>query len=87
MAAGDQQQGDDLSPVPFLDIVNMCTSWLIELSGPGSAERQAEALRLEGVEVRSESMGEFHVDFSRYGWFPKQLPSEEGNSDEDDESE
>jgi hypothetical protein len=30
-------------------------------------------------------MGEFHVDFTRYGWFPKYLPSEEGNGEEDDE--
>ena len=22
-------------------------------------------------------MGEFHVDFGRYGWFPDRLPSEE----------
>ncbi|KAJ5130035.1 Winged helix-turn-helix transcription repressor DNA-binding [Penicillium bovifimosum] len=45
-------------------------------SGPGSAERQAEALALEGVEVTRDSMGEIYVDFSRYGWFPSQLPSE-----------
>lgn len=47
--------------------------------GPGSAERQAEALRLEGVDVTSDSMGEMYVDFSRYGWFPKHLPSEESD--------
>jgi methylated-DNA-protein-cysteine methyltransferase-like protein len=46
-------------------------------SGPGSAERQAEALGQEGVEVTRDSMGEIYVDFSRYGWFPKMLPSEE----------
>lgn len=42
---------------------------------------------MEGVEVRSESMGEFHVDFSRYGWFPKHLPSEEDDDTEDEKSE
>jgi methylated-DNA-protein-cysteine methyltransferase-like protein len=45
-------------------------------SGPGSAERQAEALAQEGVEVTTDSMGEMYVDFSRYGWFPSELPSE-----------
>lgn len=38
--------------------------------GPGSAARQADALRNEGVQVDEDSMGEFYVDFSRYGWFP-----------------
>ena len=52
-------------------------------SGPGSAERQAEALRAEGVQVTSDSMGEMYIDFSVYGWFPKQLPSEGGAEDEE----
>lgn len=47
-------------------------------SGPGSAERQAEALRAEGVEVEVDGMGEFYVDMGRFGWFPEVLPSEEG---------
>lgn len=38
--------------------------------GPGSATRQADALRNEGVQVDEDSMGEFYVDFSRCGWFP-----------------
>ena len=54
-------------------------------SGPGSAERQAEALREEGVEVTSDSMGEFYIDFGRFGWFPAELPSEvsEGSDGDD----
>jgi len=28
------------------------------------------------VEVGTGSLGEFIVDFSKYGWFPHQLPSE-----------
>lgn len=56
--------------------------------GPGSAERQAEALRQEGVEVDSDSMGDFYVDFARYGWFPDHLPGEEsGDSEDEDEVE
>ncbi|KAJ5198614.1 uncharacterized protein N7498_007731 [Penicillium cinerascens] len=68
--------------VPWQRVVN--TKGMISHRGPGSAERQAQALRLEGVEVRSDSMGEFHVDFSRYGWFPKHLPSEEGDGESED---
>ena len=52
--------------------------------GPGSAAFQAEVLRQEGVEVRTDSMGEMYVDFGRYGWFPRWLPSEEGGDDETD---
>ncbi|KAE8151557.1 hypothetical protein BDV25DRAFT_138692 [Aspergillus avenaceus] len=43
---------------------------------PGSAERQAEVLRAEGVEVRTDAMGESSVDFAQFGWFPEILPSE-----------
>ncbi|PWY93901.1 MGMT family protein [Aspergillus sclerotioniger CBS 115572] len=46
------------------------------IRGPGSAERQAEVLRGEGVEVESDAMGEFYVDLGRFGWFPEVLPSE-----------
>lgn len=45
-------------------------------SGPGSAQRQAEVLRSEGVEVKEDSMGEFYIDWSSVGWFPAELPSE-----------
>lgn len=56
--------------------------------GPGGASRQAVALRAEGVEVSQNAMGEFLVDFGRYGWFPPMLPSEAEeveSSDEEDE--
>jgi methylated-DNA-protein-cysteine methyltransferase-like protein len=53
--------------------------------GPGSAERQAEALRQEGVEVDADSMGEFYVDLARYGWFPERLPGEESDDSEDED--
>lgn len=49
--------------------------WLIR--GPGSAARQATALRHEGVTVHQDAMGEFSIDLHRYGWFPDMLPSEE----------
>ncbi|KAJ5633348.1 hypothetical protein N7490_009687 [Penicillium lividum] len=63
------------STVPWQRVVN--AKGMISHRGPGSAERQAEALREEGVVVTTDSMNEFHIDFSNYGWFPKQLPSEE----------
>lgn len=42
--------------------------WLIG-RGPGSAARQAEVLRGEGVRVE-EVAGEFYVSLGEYGWFP-----------------
>ncbi|CAG8885622.1 unnamed protein product [Penicillium egyptiacum] len=60
--------------VPWQRVIN--SKGMISHRGPGSAERQAEALAQEGVEVTTDSMGEMYVDFSRYGWFPSELPSE-----------
>ncbi|KAJ5384239.1 Winged helix-turn-helix transcription repressor DNA-binding [Penicillium concentricum] len=60
--------------VPWQRVIN--SKGMISHRGPGSAERQAEALAQEGVEVTTDSMGEMYVDFSRYGWFPGELPSE-----------
>ncbi|KAL3448358.1 6-O-methylguanine DNA methyltransferase [Aspergillus insuetus] len=67
--------------VPWQRVVN--AKGMISHRGPGSAERQAEALREEGVEVTSDSMGEFYVDLSRYGWFPVELESEDEADIED----
>ncbi|KAF3402083.1 Alkyltransferase-like protein 1 [Penicillium rolfsii] len=66
--------------VPWQRVIN--AKGMISHRGPGSAERQAEALIQEGVEVTRDSMGEIYVDFSRYGWFPKMLPSEEEAEDD-----
>ncbi|OQE47478.1 hypothetical protein PENCOP_c001G09048 [Penicillium coprophilum] len=60
--------------VPWQRVIN--SKGMISHRGPGSAQRQAEALSQEGVEVTTDSMGEIYVDFSRYGWFPSELPSE-----------
>lgn len=49
--------------------------------GPGSAQRQADALREEGVDVSEDAMGEFYIDLSRFGWFPSMLPSEREEMD------
>lgn len=61
--------------------------YLIVCSGPGSAARQAEALRAEGVFIHTDQLGENYVDFVRYGWFPRHLPSEEAEDDSNNEDE
>ncbi|GFN10988.1 MGMT family protein [Aspergillus tubingensis] len=63
--------------VPWQRVIN--ARGMISHREPGSAERQAEALRGEGVEVEEDSMGEWYVDFGRYGWFPDVLPSEDSD--------
>jgi methylated-DNA-protein-cysteine methyltransferase-like protein len=47
----------------------------ISSRGPGTngAQRQAEALEAEGVDVRVSRAGQFTVDFATYGWFPATL--------------
>ncbi|TVY51103.1 Alkyltransferase-like protein 1 [Lachnellula cervina] len=44
---------------------------------PSGAANQAQVLRGEGVTVRTGNLGELMVDFAEYGWFPRQLPSDE----------
>ncbi|KAI2825019.1 hypothetical protein CBS147343_9889 [Aspergillus niger] len=66
--------------VPWQRVIN--SRGMISHREPGSAERQAEALRAEGVEVEEDSMGEWYVDFRRYGWFPDVLPSEDSEGDD-----
>jgi len=59
-------------------------------SHPTGAANQATVLRREGVTVSRGILGELIVDFSEYGWFPRQLPSDEiagvsiDSSDEED---
>ncbi|EAW13499.1 MGMT family protein [Aspergillus clavatus NRRL 1] len=68
--------------VPWQRVIN--SKGMISHRGPGSAERQAEVLRQEGVEVETDSMGEFYVDLARYGWFPDRLPGEEDEEEVSD---
>ncbi|KAJ5110470.1 hypothetical protein N7532_001005 [Penicillium argentinense] len=84
------KSADDFAPVPPLSTFIFYAPFAFvsltgDGSGPGSAERQAAALRSEGVEVKEDSMGEYYVDLSRFGWFPRDLPSEDGDSDEEEE--
>lgn len=51
--------------------------------GGVAANRQADTLRAEGVEVNdARGIEEMTVDFGRYGWFPDRLPGE-GSEDDD----
>ncbi|KUJ18184.1 DNA binding methylated-DNA--cysteine S-methyltransferase [Mollisia scopiformis] len=62
--------------VPWQRVIN--SKGMISPRGhPSGAANQARVLRGEGVTVNSGSLGELLVDFSEYGWFPRQLPSEE----------
>lgn len=60
-------------------------SLLTRQRGPSGAARHAAALRAEGVQVDQGAMGEYTVDFSRFGWFPDELPSEAVHVEESDE--
>ncbi|KAF7552916.1 hypothetical protein G7Z17_g3959 [Cylindrodendrum hubeiense] len=51
------------------------------------SRNQAAALRAEGVEVSTSAMGELSVDFSEYGWFPDELPSEANDAANDEDEE
>ncbi|KAG9236221.1 6-O-methylguanine DNA methyltransferase [Amylocarpus encephaloides] len=62
--------------VPWQRVIN--SKGIISPRGhPSGATNQAQVLRSEGVAVNTGSLGELTVDFVEYGWFPKQLPSEE----------
>jgi len=62
--------------VPWQRVIN--SKGIISPRGhPSGAANQAQVLRSEGVTVTTGSMGDLMVDFAEYGWFPRQLPSEE----------
>ncbi|KAF2190983.1 DNA binding methylated-DNA--cysteine S-methyltransferase [Zopfia rhizophila CBS 207.26] len=71
--------------VPWQRVINARGG--ISPRGPSGASRQATALRAEGVHVDQGSMGEFTVDFGKFGWFPDVLPSEAGLVESSDEEE
>lgn len=61
-------------------------------SQPSGTLNQAAALEAEGVTVHRDAMGELSVDLTEFGWFPRRLPSAEGEGsssedyeDDDDE--
>lgn len=91
VAACHQCQGHHLSQVCIILLASVIHPKLadpfLSRSQPEGSRNQAAALRAEGVEVAVSAMGELSVDFSEYGWFPDELPSEADGQvvDEDDE--
>lgn len=73
--------------VPWQRVVNSKGGISPRGDGGGAANRQAERLRAEGVEVNdARGVEDMTVDFGRFGWFPKRLPNEPSDSeDEQDE--
>ena len=56
-------------------------------SQPSGAQNQATALRAEGVTITTGALGELMIDFDKYGWFPRRLPSEAAEGLDDPDSE
>ncbi|KAI5805024.1 6-O-methylguanine DNA methyltransferase [Geopyxis carbonaria] len=76
------------SNVPWQRVVSS-TGVLPVRDNTGGAERHAQALRAEGVEVTVKRGGELVVDLKGgFGWFPEELEEEGwGGEEEDDERE
>ncbi|KAF7883677.1 uncharacterized protein EAF02_005597 [Botrytis sinoallii] len=78
--------------VPWQRVIN-AKGEISPRSHPSGAQTQAAILRSEGIEVTVGSLNTHHISLPTYGWFPRQLPSEEAagldppiNSDSDSES-
>ncbi|KAF7946881.1 uncharacterized protein EAE97_004130 [Botrytis byssoidea] len=78
--------------VPWQRVIN-AKGGISPRSHPSGAQNQAAILRSEGVEVTTDALNTHHISLSTYGWFPRQLPSEEAagldppiNSDSESES-
>jgi len=54
---------------------------LTRCRGANGAANQETVLAQEGVQIGRGSLGERTVDFSVYGWFPNELPSQESEGD------
>jgi methylated-DNA-protein-cysteine methyltransferase-like protein len=70
-----QFQGRDIPKVSDFIIKDVEKSLNEGRGHPSGAANQANVLRGEGVTVTRGNLGEYLVDLSEYGWFPRQLPS------------
>ncbi|PCD44773.1 hypothetical protein AU210_000228 [Fusarium oxysporum f. sp. radicis-cucumerinum] len=77
----DPSQPFNHENVPWQRVINS-KGQISPRSQPGGSRSQADALQAEAVQVETNAMGEHSVDFSKYGWFPELLPSEENNQGE-----
>lgn len=78
--------------VPWQRVIN-AKGGISPRAHPSGAQNQAAILRSEGIEVTNGSLNTLLVSLPTYGWFPRQLPSEEAagldppiNSDSDTDS-
>jgi methylated-DNA-protein-cysteine methyltransferase related protein len=72
--------------VPWQRVVNSKGGISPRADDGSSANRQAEKLREEGVEVNeARGIEEMTVDLTTYGWFPDRLPDEESGASEEEE--
>ncbi|KAF7892381.1 uncharacterized protein EAF01_010461 [Botrytis porri] len=78
--------------VPWQRVIN-AKGGISPRSHPSGAQNQAAILRSEGIEVTIGSLNTLLISLPTYGWFPRQLPSEEAagidppiNSDSESDS-
>jgi len=73
--------------VPWQRVVNAKGGISSRGDGGSGANRQAEKLRIEGVEVAEpRGIEEPSVALTRFGWFPRRLPDDESSDDAEDEA-
>lgn len=67
--------GDDT--VPWQRVIGASGS--ISSRGPGTngAQRQAQALQAEGVDVQLRRGGQYTISLAEYGWFPEHIELDE----------
>lgn len=63
--------------VPWQRVIG--ASGTISSRGPGTdgAQRQAQALQAEGVDVQLSRGGQYTVSLAEYGWFPESIELDE----------
>ncbi|KAI1337640.1 DNA binding methylated-DNA--cysteine S-methyltransferase [Xylariaceae sp. FL0016] len=82
----DESETYNNTTVPWQRVIN-AKGVISPRSQPSGTRNQAAALRAEGVTVTRGGLGELSVDFAEFGWFPRSLPSEEGEAEDSDSAE
>ncbi|KAK4148602.1 hypothetical protein C8A00DRAFT_19595, partial [Chaetomidium leptoderma] len=72
--------------VPWQRVIN-AKGVISPRSQPSGPRNQAAELQAEGVIVTTGALGELMVDFGAFGWFPRALPSDEDDGDENGDEE
>lgn len=78
---------DPSTNIPWQRVVS--STGKISSRGPGTsgAQRQREALEVEGVEIRVTRENEFAVRWDTYGWFPQEINLEIEHGDAENQEE